>query len=222
MDFFPGQFTQKVYHEGVAEWWYDPYTGQLIPQADHVVWEYDIIIDPIVAFVQEGTATNPIIYWLDVYVETETGTFGWKTTSDHWNDDAVYMLQGQWQKLVYPSGHPYHGESIDLAFRLTTTPVCCFSVAIKPLSFFRVKALITETCGENHTNVPWNITVKLGANNKYFTGTIPSIAAGGTVVISTGLILWLGPALTTVTINDCPPVQKKVFFIFFAVIALPL
>jgi hypothetical protein len=223
MNFTPGQWTQKIYHEGTAEWWYDPYSGLLLPNADHAVWEVDITIDQVQAFVQQGTATNPITYWLDAYVITQSGTFGWKTTPTHWSDDAVYLLPGAnpWQELIYPVGHPHAGQSIDLAFRLTTLTPCCYQVAVKFLSFFNVKVHVKETCNQSHTNVPWNITLTMGANHKYFTGTIASIAPGATVTINTGLVLWLGSATATVTIDDCPPVQKKVFFVLFWVIALP-
>lgn len=219
-----GQFTEKLYHEGTAEWWYDPYTGLLIPNSDHAIWEYDITIDPAAAFIQNGTAAKPTVYWLDASAEVQSGVFGWKTAAKHWNDDAVYLVGAPnpgWLELKYPSGHPFQGQSIDLAFRITTIPVCCFKVAIQPVSIFRVKVRVTETCNQSHTNVPWNITVTYGSTHKYATGTISSIAAGGTAIIYSGFIFYLGPVLVTVKVNDCPPVQKRVLIIFWFVIALP-
>jgi hypothetical protein len=43
---------------------------------------------------------------------------------DHWNDDAVWADSGQgpWNELRYPYGHPFEGESIDLAFAITPEP----------------------------------------------------------------------------------------------------
>jgi hypothetical protein len=224
MNVTSGQFTETLYHEGTAEWWYDPYTGLVVPNSDHAIYEYDITIDPATAFIQNGTVTKPTVYWLDASVEVQSGQIGWKTAATHWNDDAVYRVllpAPQWLELKYPSPHPFQGQSIDLAFRITTTPVCCFKVAVKPITLFRVKALVTETCNQSHTNVPWNITVTYGSTHKYTTGTIPSITAGGTATIMSGVIFHFGVVLVTVKVDDCPPVQKRVFFIFLVVIALP-
>jgi hypothetical protein len=42
----------------------------------------------------------------------------------HWNDDAVWNASTSpppvISELQYPAGHPYAGQSIDLAFALTT------------------------------------------------------------------------------------------------------
>ena len=66
-----------------------------------------------------------MVYWLDVQAEPlEPGPeFGWKTSADHWNDDAVWGWgfnphPGPWSELIYPVGHQLEGVSIDLAFAL--------------------------------------------------------------------------------------------------------
>jgi len=81
-------------------------------------------------FIQIGTPENPVTYWLDVQVllpSTGTAFFGWKTSLDHWNDDAAYIQAveplpvdplPQWFELRYPDLHPMHPMSIDLAFRI--------------------------------------------------------------------------------------------------------
>ena len=113
------------------EWWWDPITGKLIPDGDRQVWQLDVQIDPLRAFVQRGTPDEPVIYWLDVHVDVEPDPsgerqpeFGWKTRQwpDHFMDDAVWWDGLGWQDLRYPQGHPYHGlekDSIDMAFMLT-------------------------------------------------------------------------------------------------------
>jgi hypothetical protein len=67
----------------------------------------------------------PVVYWLDVSAEPldPAARFGWKTSFQHWNDDAVWGFgpepyPGPWNELRYPLGHQQQGESIDLAFRL--------------------------------------------------------------------------------------------------------
>ena len=51
--------------------------------------------------------------------------FGWKTSTEHWNDAAVWVLgeepyAGMWNDLSYPPTHPFFTEPIDLAFVITT------------------------------------------------------------------------------------------------------
>jgi len=220
MNFTQGQFTQKLYHESAAgEFWWDPYTGQFLPNSDHMIWEYDINITDTAAFVQQGTTTKPIIYWLDAYVTTQTGLFGWKTAATPWGDTAVYKTvppNEQWKQLITPVGKP-----VDLAFRITTKPVCCFKVSIPLFGFLGVKARVTETCNQSHTNVPWNMTITYGSNHKYSTGTIGSIGALSTVTISSGFFFHFGTVVVTIKVNDCPPVEKRVFMLFLIVIRIP-
>jgi GEVED domain len=127
MDFYEHQFTVRSYAEDIAEGWMDPPDMYIPPPADTVCWQYNIDIDPQLAFFQEGTPEQPIVYWLDVKaypMEEGEAVFGWKTSLDHWNDDAVWS-QGMdpplqdWRELIYPPGHPMEQESIDLAFVLT-------------------------------------------------------------------------------------------------------
>ena len=81
------------------------------------------------AFLQEGTPTQPRVYWLDLQAQVPgpVPQFGWKTCITNWNDDAVWVRAGEpynvppmpaWNELRYPQGHPRQGDSIDLAFRL--------------------------------------------------------------------------------------------------------
>ena len=125
-------FTEQLHvsFEPGEYWWY-PGTSTLIPHADKQIWRVDMYIDRTEAFLQEGTPEVPIVYWLAVLVDTDSGTFGWKTRRwpDHYNDDAVFATSIDppinWQELRYPAKeHPYDGESIDLAFIITTDDYC--------------------------------------------------------------------------------------------------
>lgn len=83
-------------------------------------------------FIQQGSTTNPVVYWLDVQAQPIGATnpevrFGWKTSTEHNIDAAVFAVgmepiqpPGPWQKLTYPPGHPLQGQGIDLAFVITT------------------------------------------------------------------------------------------------------
>jgi len=86
------------------------------------------VIEPEDGFHQIGMPDEPIVYWLDLQAAPEeSGTlFGWKTSFDHWNDDAVWAIgaepySGIWEELRYPPGHPFFPASIDLAFGIRTT-----------------------------------------------------------------------------------------------------
>jgi len=134
MDFGSGQFAKQLYKDisPSYERWLDPINQQSYQrEGDQKIWQYNINIDPSLAFEQQGTAEEPRVYWLDVYVETNGGgEFGWKTSSQHWNDDAVWGVPnptGQpgisWSELGYPySTPPWQGSSVDFAFVVTPEP----------------------------------------------------------------------------------------------------
>ncbi|MHC4575602.1 MAG: DUF7901 domain-containing protein, partial [Planctomycetota bacterium] len=126
-DFWAGQFEMiPVAYVPDGEYWWDPLEpGSLLPSGDWTIWRIDVYIDPCDAFIQDGDPCNPVIYWLDVQVDTYMGEFGWKTRRfpEQFMDDAVWdygsELPRVWKELRYPKGHPYEGKSIDMAFVLT-------------------------------------------------------------------------------------------------------
>ncbi len=124
--FLPGEFTAQVWASDIDEGWMNPPEEYWFP-ADHVCWQYNFQIDESEAFWQEGTPDHPVVYWLDVQAEPEDpgAFFGWKTSLDHWNDDAVWgqgmePYFGPWWELTYSPDHPFYPESIDLAFVIET------------------------------------------------------------------------------------------------------
>ncbi|MHC4254909.1 MAG: DUF7901 domain-containing protein [Planctomycetota bacterium] len=127
--FMPDEFEVIEEAFGITEGYYDPNADYYEPNADWTCWRYEFYIDPCEAFVQQGTSESPVVYWLGVQALTESmGTmtrFGWKTSLDHWNDSAVWAMgdawfHDPWQELLYPSGHPFDGNPIDLAFSIST------------------------------------------------------------------------------------------------------
>jgi hypothetical protein len=119
----PGQFAFSMY-QTTTEGWMDPPSGYIFP-GDHQCWLYSFNI-PAGEFRQQGTPTIPIIYWVDVQATPggSTALFGWKTTTTHSIDKAVYgqgvePFLGPWYELFYPPGHPQVGTRMDLAFRIT-------------------------------------------------------------------------------------------------------
>jgi hypothetical protein len=126
-DFKSGQFAAAKYAEKLKEGWYVPCKPIYEPSADTVCWQFDFDINVREAFIQQqGT-----IYWLAVQAQivhtpmTEATRFGWKTSADHWNDDAVWRteimpISRPWEEMRYPQRHPLEGKSVDLAFEITS------------------------------------------------------------------------------------------------------
>jgi len=126
--FYPGEFTVQRWAENLEEGWMTPPDSYFWP-GDTVCWLYSFFIDEDDAFHQDGTEAEPMVYWLDVQAEPEDADawFGWKTSLDHWNDDAVWgdgiePYFGPWFELIYPPNHEFTGDSIDLAFLLRAEP----------------------------------------------------------------------------------------------------
>ena len=127
---FPaGTFDFGVYADNLWEGWLYPPDSSYIWPADFTCWFYHFRIPVEEAFFQRGSENAPRVYWLDVQaVPHDPNTrFGWKTSWQHWNDDAVWgdgiePYYGAWFELRYPVGHEWEGESIDLAFKLVTDP----------------------------------------------------------------------------------------------------
>lgn len=116
----PGTYNADRIAAGLAEWWHDPAQNSWIFPGDTQVYQYDFTIPVDEAYVQaEGT-----IYWLAVrYMAFMPGPvqMGWKSSREHWNDDAVWWnpLAQAWQELRYGGEHPLMPDSMDLAFAIT-------------------------------------------------------------------------------------------------------
>jgi hypothetical protein len=129
-DFFPDRQPNLV---KIREWfqegpqgWMDPMTGEFIPQNHNQIWQINVLLPEPDIFEQEGSLDNPIVYWLDVQIDVAPVTggpqpeFGWKTSLNHWNDDAVWGCQTvSWQELI----DPFTEESLDMAFAITSGPI---------------------------------------------------------------------------------------------------
>lgn len=125
--FSPGEYVQRPW--AIApEQFFEPNTNQIIG-FDTQVFQYNFFIPRDKAFVQQGSATNGVVYWLDVTAilpAESPEVFGWKTSVDHWNDDAVFgdalvnpMVPPElWRRLV----NPLTGQSMDLSFVITPEP----------------------------------------------------------------------------------------------------
>jgi len=128
-DFNAPHFTETLFYDLTPdfEWWWQPGSPPIM-NGDHRIWQYEIPIDPCAAFIQQGSPSNPIIYWLDAYVLIDNSNsppdanFGWKVSGEtsHRLDDAVWSTNdgNTWTEMLYPPPHPMAGISVDLAFAI--------------------------------------------------------------------------------------------------------
>ena len=138
-EFDPGQFSMREY--GVANFdawgWYNPVTGAYSQNDSRHLYQINIV-DIDNPFIQKQNN----IYWLGLTVTvaqpggslTLSGgggapqpVWGWHTSADHFEDDAVWTdLRDEpdltFHELRYPDGHTFQGQSMDLAFVITPEP----------------------------------------------------------------------------------------------------
>lgn len=122
--FDPSQFIIAPPDQGDQGWVAPNTTEPIWAFSDHDLY-YQVNI-PFIdrPFLQEVGS----IYWLGIHIipagTPQTG-IGWKTSVDHFNDDAVYYFGG-WKELTDPQS----GESIDMAFVITPEPATLAVMAI--------------------------------------------------------------------------------------------
>ncbi|UCD13580.1 MAG: hypothetical protein JSW60_08495, partial [Thermoplasmatales archaeon] len=234
--------NESIYfHQPDGEWFWDPYTGYLA-QDHNNIWQYDIYIPETAAFEQTGTPDEPVIYWLDVWVITRFGEFGWKSSKEHWNDDGVFWVEDDpfWKELRYPPGHPYHGESMDLAFAITTEEEpeeCCLAIESMVGGLFastaslKINSVIKNIGGAECKDIRWKYTTTGGIviwGTK--SGTVASLLPGDTVTVTSRIFIGLAipgifPGNVTIeadaTNNACPPAtMTKGLFLFIFLLQL--
>lgn len=128
---YPGDFNIRPAGQGDQGWLAPSFTQPQWNRPDHLNY-YQVNVPSIDQVMQEGHLLKPFvqqegeIYWLGVHVAPEQSgaEFGWKTSLDHWNDDATYYytIAGidppYWNELI----DPVQGVSLDMAFVITTIP----------------------------------------------------------------------------------------------------
>jgi len=122
LHFHPWEHSARLWTQVSGEDFYDPRVDQIIG-TDNEIWQYNFVIPDGQEFTQEEGK----IYWLGITKRNEgdhTNIFGWKTSTDAFMDDAVYGTGApdEWVDIVYPDGHRYERESVNLAFVITPEP----------------------------------------------------------------------------------------------------
>jgi PEP-CTERM motif len=131
--FDASQFTVIDPYGTGAQGFADPQQG--LPagwgQNDHQTFQQLNIVDIVDPFIQqEGT-----IYWLGLYVDWLgiQSPVGWKTSQDHFMDDAVFLNNGRWEELI----DPFTGQSLDMAFVITPEPATLTLLALGAVAVLR-------------------------------------------------------------------------------------
>jgi len=119
------------------EGWYDPSQGLVIYDDHQPYYQYDVCLDEQYWFWQDSNT----VYWLNIsaiVADPAVTQWGWKSTQDHWNDDAVYAWWGNldWQEIYEP------GQECD-------TVANAFSITVDPMGTF------LEGFGENAYGDGW-------------------------------------------------------------------
>lgn len=128
---YPAQTFTVTKYDTEVQPFYSPCNGFYLRNNHREVYKYTFQVPEQEAYLQEGTAQQPVVYWLSVQARLlhKVGTiptrWGWKTSTKEWNDTAVYAQDvfpnaPAWQKLDYPAAHSYYGRKVGLAFTVTT------------------------------------------------------------------------------------------------------
>ena len=134
----PGtQVSIKEVSPSSQQGWFNPSNPSYYEDNHTRYFQYNIVDIPDPFLQQEGT-----IYWLDISVTTTNGLWGWKTSGDHFEDDAVWWNEqlnrgeGGWLELI----DPLDGQtSLDLAFVIIPEPATILTLGLGFALIFRRK-----------------------------------------------------------------------------------
>ncbi|MBN1788349.1 MAG: SBBP repeat-containing protein [Sedimentisphaerales bacterium] len=205
MDINPAEVS--IEKDNIEEGWYNPETYEYIFPGDTVCWKYVFRIPEADAYCQQGTDTDPIIYWLDVQAHptgaTADATFGWKSSIDHWNDDAVWgngiePHPGPWDELIYPDGHELHPNSIDLAFIIDGNIPCSPNEPVSDLG---------DAPDSTNSSVISPMTAYPGIGANFPTVFVVGSPPFGPIHLQPTLVAWLGNNVTLENEADIGPDQ---------------
>ena len=113
--FYPGEWIEVPYETPqYTEGWYDLASGYW-NKPDH--WNYFQynIVNITDAFVQ----WNGTIYWLAISANVTGGSWGWKTSTENWEDDAVWSWGIEYPEWVELWDPQEPGVSLDMSFVIT-------------------------------------------------------------------------------------------------------
>jgi hypothetical protein len=92
-----------------SEGWYDPSTGEVIYDDHWSYFQYNICFEDFLDTSQMFYQYMDTIYWLNISAVLDdpyATQWGWKSSENHWEDDAVWAEWGtlDWQEIYEPGG----------------------------------------------------------------------------------------------------------------------
>jgi len=226
-------YTETLYfdHEQEEEYWWDPYTGELL--TDKKIYEYNITIPWEESFLQKGTKDNQKIYWLAVHATVVfnsniTGRFGLKS-AEIFQDDAVMWVEEDpyWIELFYPPEHPYHPDSLDFAGRIRARkfipPIVVEPPRLVDIGPFGVTVDLINTGNETIPVVPWKLATTgtsgpMPPKNSTASGVVENLGPGESTTVKTNPVVGLGSFDIMVTVMDYELITLKSFIFLFLII----
>ena len=122
--FPPAYYSFSVWDPDISGGWHEG--DHLYFPAYTTCYLVTVTIPAEESFFQTGTPENPQIYWLEIVCSMKIGVYdneiGWMASTEHWNACAIDPSGDNSTQILYPPGHIWAGENIDLAFRLTSEP----------------------------------------------------------------------------------------------------
>jgi hypothetical protein len=227
--FMPEDFIIAGPWVGDQGWYWPP---DFFEQPDHQeYWQINI---PDIE--QPFTQQEDTIYWLVIRMPFFVDPFappgiGWKTSTEQFEDNAVFGAPGSWNPIWDPISH----APLDFAFVIDgggPDPICCLNITgvdgglLSPASSLNVIANITNTGTDTCYDVNWSITfsglIFLGPAN----GVLADIPPGDTKQVISKPVIGFGipgilPSQVTIT-ADCannvcapPTVTKDIMVLLF-------
>ncbi len=133
LDLSPGEFTTRPWSVVKQQGWYDPYGNTYEENNHNNTYQLNVvdIAELTAPFLQEEGE----IYWLSVcfWMDGDPNRPGWKTSQNHFEDDAVWWNGNNWNELR----DPITGESLDLAFVITPEPATLSLLVLGSLVLLR-------------------------------------------------------------------------------------
>jgi len=120
-----GWYTPAEWNDGIEP---------IMNPTDHLEY-YQVNIDDVSAITEPFQQVRDTVYWLELHIIPATpNTYaGWKTSLDHWNDDAVYEVMQEHLELI----DPITGLSLDMAFVITPEPATLALLTLGGLALIR-------------------------------------------------------------------------------------